>query len=108
MADPMTIILSTAFTTTTLPNIVRFPAFVAGFFRVLIMQTPGIVNFAFFFSSAAERLASASRTFEHSLFFRPVAEERPSATPPLLSALDDFAIAIAFIGAMTDETLTTS
>merc|ERR1711935_806395 len=41
-----------AFTMTTWPNISRFPALVAFFWRVLIITTPGITNLPFFFASA--------------------------------------------------------
>merc|ERR1719408_838924 len=46
-----------AFTSTTLPNISRFPALVAGFLRVLIITRPGTTNLPFFFVSAAAMLA---------------------------------------------------
>merc|ERR1719293_470698 len=47
-----------AFTRTTLPKISRFPAFVAFFWRVLIITTPGITNLPFFFASVVAMLAS--------------------------------------------------
>merc|ERR1719420_1345110 len=46
-----------AFTMTTLPKISRFPAFVAFFWRVLIITTPGMTNFPFFFASCVAMLA---------------------------------------------------
>ena len=45
-----TVFAGRAFTTTTLPNISRLPAFVAGLSRVLIMQRPGSVNLPTFFT----------------------------------------------------------
>merc|ERR1711948_187145 len=47
-----------AFTMTTLPKISRFPDFVAFFWRVLIITTPGITNLPFFFASVVAMLAS--------------------------------------------------
>merc|ERR1712004_87765 len=51
-----------AFTTTTLPNISLFPAFVAGFTRVLTMQTPGMTTFPVFFTSLVTIAARLSST----------------------------------------------
>merc|ERR1712039_582903 len=54
----LTIVLAGfAFTMTTLPKISRFPALVAFFWRVLIMTTPGMTNFPFFFASCVAMLA---------------------------------------------------
>merc|ERR1712025_384153 len=45
-----TVLAGRAFTTTSLPNIMRLPAFVAGFTRVLTMHTPGTTNLPAFFT----------------------------------------------------------
>merc|ERR1719413_108825 len=62
-----------AFTTTTLPNISRLPAFVAGFVFTFNIARPGIVNLPVdltSFEATAARLASA---FLQSAAFKPVA-----------------------------------
>merc|ERR1711920_767370 len=53
-----TVLAGFAFTRTTLPNISRLPAFVAGFLRVLIVTRPGTLNLPFFFVSSTAMLAS--------------------------------------------------
>merc|ERR1719210_621896 len=52
-----------AFTMTTLPKTSLFPAFVAGFMRVLIMAKPGMVNLPEFFTSLVATSAKPSSTF---------------------------------------------
>merc|ERR1719468_478661 len=47
-----TVLAGLAFTTTSLPNIIFLDAFVAGFLRVLILASPGIVKMPVFFTSA--------------------------------------------------------
>merc|ERR1719277_1407546 len=76
-----------AFTTTTLPNISLLPALVAGFRRVLIMQTPGMTTFPVFFTSLPAMAAKLSSTFEHWDFFSSVEVAIASQRPPLLRAL---------------------
>merc|ERR1719181_164893 len=49
-----------ALTMTVFPKISFFPAFVAGFFLVLIMQRPGMVNFPTLFTCVVARLARES------------------------------------------------
>merc|ERR1719150_1833730 len=46
-----TVFAGFAFTTTVFPNISLLPALVAGFTRVLIMQSPGMVNLPALFTS---------------------------------------------------------
>merc|ERR1711948_88364 len=86
-----------AFTTTTLPNISLLPAFVAGFRRVLIMQTPGTIPFPVFFTSLLARDARLSSTLEHWDFFSSVEAAIASQRAPLVRALAPAFIAfIAF------------
>merc|ERR1719229_1867411 len=90
-----------AFTITTLPKISLLPALVAGFTRVLIMHTPGIVHFPALFTSRVATLARLSRIFDTSDFFSSVASANSCARAPLLSAVIAFMpLFIAFIGAM--------
>merc|ERR1719504_354874 len=87
-----------AFTTTTLPNISRLPAFVAGFTRVLIMHNPGMVALPALFTCLVATAAKLSMTATTSLFFNSVSLAMASARPPLDNALPDAFIAfIAFI-----------
>merc|ERR1711948_226696 len=82
------------------------PAFVAGFRRVLIMQTPGMITFPVFFTSLLARAARLSSTFEHSDFFSSVEAAIASQRAPLLRALAPAFIAfMAFIalGAISIE-----
>merc|ERR1711865_154532 len=58
-----------AFTMTTWPNISRFPALVAFFWRVLIITTPGITNLPFFFASAVAMLARVLKSVLTTPFF---------------------------------------
>merc|ERR1719401_2042496 len=94
-----------AFTITTLPKISRLPAFVAGFTRVLIMHTPGIVHFPVFFTSRVATLARVSRIFVTSVFFSSVVVANSWAMAPLLIAITAFMPFIAFIGAMAALTM---
>merc|ERR1719263_2223158 len=93
-----------AFTTTVFPNISLLPALVAGFKRVLIMQSPGIVNLPFFFTSLAATEARLSRMPDTADFFSPCSVAMASAIPVLLmDNLAAFMAFIAFIGAMMKE-----
>merc|ERR1719240_713460 len=51
-----------AFTNTSLPKAIRFPAFVAGFFFSLIIVIPGMVNFPEAFSSPGIKDSRAPKT----------------------------------------------
>merc|ERR1712066_692953 len=56
-----------AFTITTFPKTSLFPALVAGFMRVLILQTPGIVNTPVLFTSFVAISARLFRICPHAL-----------------------------------------
>merc|ERR1719159_166980 len=58
-----------AFTITTLPKTSRFPAFVAGFVRVLILQRPGTVKMPDLDTSWEAISAKLPMTFMHTDFF---------------------------------------
>merc|ERR1712087_869131 len=64
-----TVLAGFAFTNTTLPNISRFPALVAGFLRVLIITKPGTTNLPFFSVSAAAMLARVLKALPITPFF---------------------------------------
>merc|ERR1719446_1337926 len=81
-----TVLAGFAFTTVNLPNIIFLPAFVAGFFLVLTMQTPGSVNLPDFFTSAVAIVAMLSRIFAQSDLFSPAPAASFSAKPPLVIA----------------------
>merc|ERR1719408_234433 len=77
-----TVFAGFALTFCILPNINLVVAFVAAFFRVLIVTKPGMVNLPFGTSVMASS-ASASSTLEHSDFLWPVADASASAIPLL-------------------------
>merc|ERR1719192_3042902 len=85
-----------AFTICILPKISRFPALVAGFVRVLILQRPGMVKTPAFFTSAAATFAKVSRSFVHCDFFTSTPVANASASAPLVMAL----VAVFIDGAM--------
>merc|ERR1712168_676802 len=58
-----TVFVGLAFTIVSLPKISFFPALVAGFLRVLILQRPGKEKTLFFFNSAVAISARLARTF---------------------------------------------
>merc|ERR1719343_1552810 len=62
-----------AFTTTTLPNISRLPAFVAGFVFTFNIARPGTVNLPVDLTSFAATPARLASTFLQSAAFKPVA-----------------------------------
>merc|ERR550514_1142111 len=64
-----TVLAGFAFTSTSLPNIIFFPAFVAGFFLVLIITRPGTTNLPFFLVSSVAMLAKVDRAVLATLFF---------------------------------------
>merc|ERR1712138_304796 len=77
-----TVLAGFAATLTSLPNINRLPALVAGFFLVLIIIKPGSTNLPTLFTCVAPTSASASMIFEHSAFFISQAVASASAMAP--------------------------
>merc|ERR1712187_1030784 len=68
--NALTIVLAGfALTVTSLPKAILLPALVAGLWRVLIMQTPGITNLPAFFTSAAAKAAKLSMIPAHCFGF---------------------------------------
>merc|ERR1719261_2224192 len=92
-----TVLAGFAATVTSLPNMRRLPAFVAGFFLVLIMIRPGSTNLPALFTWVAPTSASASMIFEHSAFFISQAVARASAMAPFPRATPA-ALGLAFMG----------
>merc|ERR1719150_2814380 len=89
-----------AFTTVSFPKAITLPALVAGFTRVLIMQSPGMVNLPAFFTSFVATVARVFKIFAASDFLSSCAVAMASARPVLvIRGLLDF-IAFAFMGAM--------
>merc|ERR1719156_53702 len=71
-----------AFTNTSLPKAIRFPAFVAGFFFSLIMVIPGMANFPDAFSCAGISDSRAPKTAFTSFFLIPEADSiAPKISP---------------------------
>merc|ERR1711941_194677 len=95
-----TVLAGLAFTTTSLPNIILLPALVAGFFLVLIMQSPGMVNLPVLSTSLAAKPARVSNILEASDFLMSCAVARASAMPPFGIDFTAFMAFIAFIGAI--------
>merc|ERR1719191_1654246 len=83
-----------AFTNTSLPKAIRFPAFVAGFFFSLIMVIPGMANFPAAFSCAGISASRAPKTAFTSFFLIPEAD----SIAPKISA---FGIARPFAALLT-------
>merc|ERR1719479_91023 len=97
-----TVLAGLAFTITTLPNTSLLPALVAGFKRVLTMQTPGTTNLPTPFTWAAAISASVPTTLAHSFLFSSHSPARASARAPLLMGLAPTFIAfMAFMGAIS-------
>merc|ERR1712151_1104350 len=92
-----TVFAGLAATITTLPNISRFPAFVAGFTRVFIIARPGMVTLPVFFTSLVTTSAKLVNTLAQSDFFSSVAVAKASAKPVFVKLLT------AFIGAMARQ-----
>merc|ERR1719352_283202 len=92
-----TVLAGFAATVTSLPNMSRLPALVAGFFLVLIIIKPGSTNLPALFTCVAPTSASASMIFEHSAFFNSHAVVRASAMAPFPRAAPA-ALGLAFIG----------
>merc|ERR1711874_152916 len=63
-----TVFAGFAFTTTSFPNIILFPALVAGFTRVLILHSPGRVKMPAFFTSLAPISARLPMSFPQTDF----------------------------------------
>merc|ERR1719161_592255 len=97
-----TVLAGFALTFTILPKISLLPAFVAGFFLVLIMQTPGRMILPVFFTSFVMSAASAASTPEASAFFMSQASAIASATAPFVIDLTGAFIAFMpfFMGAI--------
>merc|ERR1719411_1792562 len=81
-----TVFAGFALTTTSWPNIILLAAFVAGFFLVLILARPGMVNTPDFLTSAAPTSANEAKSFVMTLFFNSALVARASARAPLLMA----------------------
>merc|ERR1719410_1132226 len=90
-----TVLAGLAFTTTSLPNIIFLVAFVAGFLRVLILASPGIVKMPVFFTSAWPSSANEFKTLVVTLFFSSTLFAIESAMEPLVMALFPAAFFIA-------------
>merc|ERR1719272_1253566 len=88
-----------ALTFISLPKAMRLPAFLAGLWRVLTMQTPGILNLPVLLTSLVTSSARASKTLAISDFFASHAVAKASAMPLFDIARTPFFIAffIAFI-----------
>merc|ERR1719385_711007 len=96
-----TVLAGLAFTTISFPKAITMPALVAGFTRVLIMQSPGMVNLPAFFTSFVATVARVFKIFAASDFLSSCAVAMASARPVLvMRGLLDFKAFIVFIGAM--------
>merc|ERR1719385_668518 len=96
-----TVLAGLAFTTISFPKAITLPALVAGFTRVLIMQSPGMVNLPAFFTSVVATVARVFKIFAASDFLSSCAVAMASARPVLvMRGLLDLVVFIAFIGAM--------
>merc|ERR1719491_2597604 len=77
-----TIVLAAfAFTFTSSPKAILVPALVAGLWRVLIMQRPGMTNLPAFFTSAVARAAKLSMIPAHCFGFSGSEEGRQVRHP---------------------------
>merc|ERR1719401_312431 len=94
-----TVLAGFAFTITSLPNTSLFPAFVAGFSRVLIMHTPGKVNLPTDFTCFVPTTAKASMIFEHSFGFSSVFPANSWHMADLVMALTLFIVFFITMGA---------
>merc|ERR1740129_519546 len=77
-----TVFAGFAFTTTSLPNIILFPALVAGLTLVLILHSPWTVNNPLLFTSLAPTSARTPMSFEQIDFFKSVFAASASARTP--------------------------
>merc|ERR1719399_1132693 len=99
-----TVFAGFAATFTSLPKMLRMPAFVAGFTRVLMRQSPGIVKMPFFFTSPVAMETKVSRISEHCFCFSSNSSARAFVIAPLVIALEllfMLAAFMAFIAFMT-------
>merc|ERR1719510_2495514 len=89
-----------AFATCILPKISRFPALVAGFTRVLILQRPGMVKTPTFFTSVAAMDARLLITLVHCDFLTSVSVANASAIADFVMALPVvfMALPVVFMG----------
>merc|ERR1712060_375000 len=85
-----------AFTTTTLPNISRLPAFVAGFVLTFNMARPGTVNLPVDLTSFVATAARLASPFLQSAAFRPVAVAIAAVIPDW-----DMAVTFMALGAIS-------
>merc|ERR1712087_753354 len=91
-----TVLAGFAFTTTSLPNIIRLPAFVAGFSLVLILHSPWTVNTPLPLTSFVPMSARAASNLEQTVFLRSCCAANAAARPPFDIGAPLF-LAIAFI-----------
>merc|ERR1719343_1119361 len=85
-----------AFTTTTLPNISRLPAFVAGFVFTFNIARPGTVNLPVDLTSFVATAARLASTFLQSAAFKTVAVAIAAVMPDW-----DMAVTFRALGAMS-------
>merc|ERR1711979_172480 len=96
-AKPFTTFLAGfAFTTTTLPNISRLPAFVAGFVFIFSIARPGTVNLPVDLTSFEATAARLASTFLQSAAFKPVAVAIAAVMPDW-----DMAVTFMALGPMS-------
>merc|ERR1719411_1464118 len=101
-----TVLAGFALTTTSWPDIIFFPAFVAGFRLVLILARPGMVNTPDFLTSVAPTSANLPKSFETTAFFKSELVASESARAPLLMAFGAaFIAAFILFGALRREKL---
>ncbi len=98
-----TVLAGLALTNTTLPNISRLPALVAGFLRVFSMQTPGITNLPLFFTSAVATSASVSSALLAVFLFVSQDSAIAANNAPLVMGLEPAAFII--VGAISTSGL---
>merc|ERR1740127_274817 len=100
-----TIVLAAfALTFTSLPKAILVPALVAGLWRVLIMQRPGMTNLPAFFTSAVARAAKLSMIPAHCFGFSSFCSASVVRIAPFVKAFAPAFIAfIAFMGDMAVE-----
>merc|ERR1719169_182274 len=99
-----TVLAGFAFTLISCPKAILFPALVAGFLRVLILQRLGIVKIPFFFTSVVARVAKLSRSPEQTLVFISCCSASVLIRAPLVMTLPAFAFIAFFMGAIVGGT----
>merc|ERR1719487_2438906 len=104
-----TVLAGLAFTFISWPKAILTPALVAGFTRVLILQSPGMVKMPVFLTSVVARVAKLSRRPAHTFVFISCCSASVLTRAPLvMTLLPDFMAFIAFMlfmGAMVAEKL---